>query len=269
MREVETAESGDGTAAAPGDGANPKPKARGRPRGKAKGKAKAKAKAKTSAKRKNHDTKENSDERKKDEIPDEMESSALDAPHLTDTALEPETKPAEPTDSKDETDPDKNHKGLGMDANKPDETPGDHQAKPKVTRKRKVAQADPKQGDSVGNELAKNENKKKKKDQTKVAPAHEATSANPSTAAPAPDTGNGDGHKGEAVTPSAEPKMKAKKRAAPGEAQTFARRVQPSSTVGKAKWLALRKAFNQHIKPRVNFFSAHEELCFKSVCKSF
>ena len=153
-----------------------------------------------------------------------------------------------------------------MDVKKPDETPGDHQAKPKVNRKRKVTKEDPQQGDSVGNETTKNESKKKKKkDQKNVAPAHEATSATPGTAAP--DTGNDDEHKGEAKTPSAEPKTKARKRAAPGEAQTFARRVQPNSMVGKAKWLAVRKAFNQHIKPRVQFFSAHEELCFQFVCK--
>ena len=42
--------------------------------------------------------------------------------------------------------------------------------------------------------------------------------------------------------------------------QTFARRVQPRSKFGMAKWAALRRAFVQFIKPAVPFPSKHEDI---------
>ena len=43
-------------------------------------------------------------------------------------------------------------------------------------------------------------------------------------------------------------------------AQTFARRVQPRSKFGMAKWSALRRAFVQFIKPAFPFPSKHEDI---------
>ena len=45
-----------------------------------------------------------------------------------------------------------------------------------------------------------------------------------------------------------------------GEVATFARRVQPTRPLAKMKWLALRSAFNQKIKPGLKHYSA-EEAC--------
>ena len=44
-----------------------------------------------------------------------------------------------------------------------------------------------------------------------------------------------------------------------GEATTFARRYQPTSFLGRAKWEALREAFSIYIKPALAHYSAHED----------
>ena len=44
------------------------------------------------------------------------------------------------------------------------------------------------------------------------------------------------------------------------EPKTFARRVQPTSSFGKAKWTALKEFFGKIIKPHVQFTSGHEDL---------
>ena len=44
------------------------------------------------------------------------------------------------------------------------------------------------------------------------------------------------------------------------EPKTFARRAQPTSSFGKAKWIALKEFFGKIIKPHVQFTSGHEDL---------
>ena len=61
--------------------------------------------------------------------------------------------------------------------------------------------------------------------------------------------------KGAAKDSSKEAKTKEKK-----DTHTFARRVQPRSKFGMAKWSALRRAFVQFIKPAVPFPSKHEAI---------
>ena len=61
--------------------------------------------------------------------------------------------------------------------------------------------------------------------------------------------------KGAAKDSSKEGKSKEKK-----DTHTFARRVQPRSKFGMAKWSALRRAFVQFIKPAVPFPSKHEDI---------
>lgn len=56
-----------------------------------------------------------------------------------------------------------------------------------------------------------------------------------------------------------------KKRVRHSEAQTFARRAEPLSSFGKAKWVALRAAFVAKVKPLLEFYSAHEDCCSKNV----
>lgn len=53
-----------------------------------------------------------------------------------------------------------------------------------------------------------------------------------------------------------------------GGAATFARRVQPTSDFGKAKWLALRSMFATHIKPHLEHYSAHEDV-YQFLCILF
>ena len=58
-----------------------------------------------------------------------------------------------------------------------------------------------------------------------------------------------------------------KKRIRHTESQTFARRIQPTTPFGKAKWVALRAAFIAKIKPFLEFYSAHEDCCSKNVIR--
>ena len=58
-----------------------------------------------------------------------------------------------------------------------------------------------------------------------------------------------------------------KKRVRHSESQTFARRNQPTTPFGKAKWVALRAAFIAKVKPFLEFYSAHEDCCSKNVIR--
>ena len=47
-----------------------------------------------------------------------------------------------------------------------------------------------------------------------------------------------------------------------GEPKTFARRNCPANAYGKAKWMALKAAFLEKIKPNLQVYSAHEDYKF-------
>ena len=53
---------------------------------------------------------------------------------------------------------------------------------------------------------------------------------------------------------------KKRTRSSGGEAATFARRSPPKTDFGLAKWHALRSMFGDHIKPKLEHYSAHEDV---------
>ena len=54
-----------------------------------------------------------------------------------------------------------------------------------------------------------------------------------------------------------------------GEAATFAKRAEPTSSIGRLKWHALREAFGQVIKPTLAAYSKAEEPCLGKFGKVF
>ena len=54
-----------------------------------------------------------------------------------------------------------------------------------------------------------------------------------------------------------------------GEAATFAKRTEPTSSIGRLKWHALREAFGQVIKPTLAAYSKAEEPCLGKFGKVF
>lgn len=289
-------EGGDG-----GNQARPKAKAKGRPaqkakakaKGKAKAKAKGKAKAKAQGKNKNKPDPTKEDE-KDDEMDDEMDDGKEEEKEEVKEEEEEEEKEEEKEEKVPEVPsahnplipPESDHetanaahddgskeeeastalasKGPDMEG-KPVKTPGDHQAKPRAVRKRKDSKAQTKQDDSGGSAT---EPKKTRKTKTKQK-QEETKEPKPAAAAKVEDDKDLEGgakeNDLEAPETKGEAKVKGKKRVRSEEAQTFARRVLPTTPFGKDKWYALRAAFIDHIRPTLKHYSAHEDCWLQTV----
>ena len=253
------------------EGADVKPgvKARAKAKGKAKAKAKANAKTKSEPKRK---TRKGHDKEKTQETDGTTEKSDNGDAEMNEatTAVENETdkilgdsSPCDPSSEKTDN-VEKSGKVETETKDKP-ETSETTAEKPKRKPRQPRQPKEPSAGSCVekktakkrsaskepGNEKAEEKKKKSKVDAvTADGSKKEGAKSKPAKMSPA-DSGE---------------KVSKKQKVEPA---TFARRAQPSSKLGKAKWIAMRKEFNTTIRPRLlKQASIHEDSCFSVLCFS-
>lgn len=225
-----------------------KPTAKGKAKAKAKGRPRGKAKAAAATKcRQNMD-----DETSMAEVKNPGNEGVLDETSaMPGTDLEVDSKNAE----------------IEADLAKPVEAHPDsgNGEKEEPAKRKRLRRVKTKDVESAGNEEAVEPKKKRKTAVGKNAVPEAAAGEDGASGAPeakeaakpirkrraAPKAGGDDGKNQE---------KKERKRQPNGEAATFARRPKPSSSMGVAKWLALRQVFGEIIRPKVRSPSTHEDL---------
>eukprot|EP00435_Cladocopium_sp_Y103_P043434 s967_g12.t1 len=194
----------------------------GRPKAKAKSKSKAKAKAKSKVCKKVADNKGGD------------KDGGHDATASTSDIGKGDVKDATPEDGEVRQDP---SAGTDSSESKPSEK----------AAKRKKINKDPEMSDGKPIKKIK-QGKVQKPKKTDVIETNNTKDTEKTETPEKPETENTD-------KPKEEPPQKRPR----GQAATFARRPEPTTEYGRAKWSALRDAFNSIIKPRLTHYSAHED----------
>ena len=202
---------------------NPKGKAKGRPKAKGKTGVKSKAEAMAKNKQKSQEPSEHDDEGEKSCEDSDMKEK--------DESCEVEDANKVPT----------------SDSHNPEQTDkpecAEEAEKPKPRRKRTKAAPEETGASEVDTTQAKAKATKTKKQKTDNAKTDDKKTR---------------GKKASPGVDDIEPAAKKTKT----EPATFARRAEPSSTLGRAKWLALRDAFKDLVRPHIKYYTAHEDCSY-------
>ena len=239
LKSADDGDDGKGEGDAGPSKPGPKTKGKGKGKGKGRGKGKVTGKAEGKAKARSRKSKKN----------DESEDAEMKA-SVANTEVPDDSAPSDPP-GLENPDKSKGPENLDMvgesekvvEPEKEDKPP----AKPN-SKKRQAAGGHKVAGGSGGSQPDEVKPKKRK--------------ANPENAEPAPKKAAA--KKKTCETSDADQTAKKAKT----QPATFARRAQPTTSFGKARWLALRDVFNNRIRAFVKAPSKHED-CFLTICACF